>query len=188
MERRFKERLIGAIILVALMVLLVPEFLSGPHPAATAPSPSPEASMRTYTVDVAHIATAPPAPQPPHAASSAPEQASVPIIMSASVAAPPPLVTPPPLAPAPSPVLRSPTASTGWTVQLGSFASKANAESLMRQLKSEGFNVYLSPVGNAAAQRYRVRLGPIADRGSAAGIMAKLQAHRHASTLVPPSE
>jgi cell division septation protein DedD len=73
-------------------------------------------------------------------------------------------------------------------VQLGSFASKANAEALMRQLKSEGFNVYLSPAGKAAAQRYRVRLGPIADRSTAVGIIAKLQAHRHASTLLPPSE
>jgi DedD protein len=79
-------------------------------------------------------------------------------------------------------------ASAGWTVQLGSFANKANAESLTRQLKAEGFNAYIAPIGTAAAQRFRVRLGPIADRAAAAGIMAKLQAHRHASTLLPPSE
>ena len=180
MERRFKERLIGASILVALVVLLVPEFLSGPHPGAAPPAPDSAPSMRTYRIDVAHIATAPPAPQPPRAASAASEPASVPITPSAPVAAPAP-------AP-PSPVVRSASATTGWTVQLGSFTSKANAESLVRQLKKEGFSAYLSPVGSSAARRYRVRLRPIADRGTAALIMAKLQAHRHASTLVPPSE
>jgi DedD protein len=180
MERRVKERLIGAIILVALVVLLVPEILSGPHHGATPPAPDPEPRLRTYTVDVAHIATAPPAPQPPRAASSAPEPAPVPITPSAPIAAP---------APAPaSPLVRSPAATTGWIVQLGSFARKANAESFVRQLKSEGFGAYIAPIGAGAAQRYRVRLGPIGDRSTAAGIMTKLQAHRHASTLLPPSE
>ena len=32
MDRRVKERLIGATILVALIVLIVPELLSGPKP------------------------------------------------------------------------------------------------------------------------------------------------------------
>jgi DedD protein len=180
MERRFKERLIGAIILVALVVVLVPEILSGPHHGAAPPAPDPEPLVRTYTVDVAHIATAPPAPQPPRAASSAPEPAAVPIAPSAPAAAPVPAL--------PSPVVRSPAAATGWTVQLGNFASKAHAETFVRQLKSEGFSAYIAPIGAGAAQRYRVRLGPIADRSTAAGIMATLRAHRHASTLLAPSQ
>jgi DedD protein len=180
MERRFKERLIGAIILVALVVLLVPEILSGPHHGATLPTPDPEPRLRSYTVDVAHIATAPPAPEPSRATSPAPEPAPVPIAPSAPVAAPVP-------AP-PSPVVRSPAATAWWTVQLGNFASKAHAESFVRQLKSEGFSAYIAPIGAGGAQRYRVRLGPIADRSTAAGIMAKLQAHRHASTLLAPSQ
>ena len=38
MDRRVKERLIGASILVVLVVLIVPELLSGPAPA---PVPAP---------------------------------------------------------------------------------------------------------------------------------------------------
>jgi cell division protein FtsN len=72
-------------------------------------------------------------------------------------------------------------------VQLGSFASRTNAETLQRQLKAEGFNVYLAPIGSGAATRYRVRLGPVADRAAAAAIMGRLQAHQHAATLVPPA-
>jgi cell division septation protein DedD len=72
-------------------------------------------------------------------------------------------------------------------VQLGSFASRANAEALQRQLQGEGFSVYLAPIGSGAAMRYRVRLGPVADRAAAAAIMARLQARQHPATLVPPA-
>ena len=51
METRVKERLIGAVILVALIVALVPEILSGPHQASDTGS-SAEQSVRTYTVDL----------------------------------------------------------------------------------------------------------------------------------------
>src|SRR6202042_1832479 len=55
MDRRVKERLIGASILVALVVLIVPELLSGPKPnTATAPSlpaAAPE-PVRNVTVDL----------------------------------------------------------------------------------------------------------------------------------------
>ena len=52
MESRAKQRLTGAIILVALFVLLVPELLTGPgdsHPAADSPSGE---GMRSYTIDL----------------------------------------------------------------------------------------------------------------------------------------
>jgi len=52
MESRAKQRLTGAIILVALFVLLVPELLTGPrssHPATDSPSSE---GMRRYTIDL----------------------------------------------------------------------------------------------------------------------------------------
>jgi DedD protein len=52
MESRAKQRLTGAIILVTLFVLLVPELLTGPrnsHPAADSPSGE---GMRRYTIDL----------------------------------------------------------------------------------------------------------------------------------------
>ena len=52
-----KERLTGAIILVALIVLLVPELLTGPVRSATAPQPAAtsaeESPLRSYTIDLA---------------------------------------------------------------------------------------------------------------------------------------
>lgn len=52
MESRAKQRLTGAVILVALIVLLVPELLTGPgdaHPAADTPA---DEGLRRYTIDL----------------------------------------------------------------------------------------------------------------------------------------
>src|SRR5580704_3009381 len=73
MDRRVKERLIGATILVALIVLIVPELLSGPKPAPVPPLaaglPSP-----TRSVSV-NLATSKATPQP-QAADAASEGAA----------------------------------------------------------------------------------------------------------------
>jgi DedD protein len=72
-------------------------------------------------------------------------------------------------------------------VQLGSFASRANADNLSRQLKGQGFSVYVLPGGSGASVRYRVRVGPLADRGSAERMAAKLRSIGHLSNLVAPA-
>ena len=52
MDSRAKQRLTGAVILVALFVLLVPELLTGPR-VADAPEGSPtDEGMRRYTIDL----------------------------------------------------------------------------------------------------------------------------------------
>jgi DedD protein len=53
MDSRAKQRLTGAVILVALFVLLVPELLRGPRGAANAPADAPaDEGMRRYTIDL----------------------------------------------------------------------------------------------------------------------------------------
>jgi DedD protein len=72
-------------------------------------------------------------------------------------------------------------------VQLGSFASRANADNLTRQLKGQGFSVFVLSGGSGTAARYRVRVGPLADRESAERTAAKLKSLGHVSSLVSPS-
>jgi cell division septation protein DedD len=71
-------------------------------------------------------------------------------------------------------------------VQLGSFANRGNAENLVHQLKAQGFSTYMSAEGSGAAMRFRVRVGPLADRDAAGRIVAKLQSLGHASAIVSP--
>ena len=65
MERIVKERLVGAAVLMAAAVILIPEMLSGPdrtsesEPAAQARSDAP---IKTYTIDLSQSPTAQPTP------------------------------------------------------------------------------------------------------------------------------
>jgi DedD protein len=91
-----------------------------------------------------------------------------------------------PPAPKSSTTTAKPAAGT-WAVQLGSFANRANAEKLAHRLKDQGFSVYVVSSGSGASVRYRVRIGPLADRGAAAQAVAKLKSLGHAASFVPPA-
>jgi DedD protein len=234
MDRRVKERLIGASILVALVVLVVPELLSGPKPS-TAPSPTLPAAapepIRNVTVDLTTSkapansevepgseAGASSSAEPSGASSGTSTGAASGASTAASAAYSPAAETP--IAPSPAPAgtgaslsahngapvkqpprtavaraasvesaATSPT-STGhgsWSVQLGSFASRANADNLTRQIKGQGFSAFVLTGGSGASVRYRVRVGPLADRESAERIATKLKSLGHVGSLVAPA-
>ena len=204
MERRAKERLIGASILVILIVLIAPELLSGPAkkvpPAAPTSLPQPAGDTpepsRSVTVDLTTSrSTATEADSPaaePAPAASAADRAPIP-----EPAAPvPPTVVPsaaPPRVP-PSPAPRAAvesaalaSTSTGaWSVQLGSFANRGNADKLVGQLKAQGYGAYVAPQGSGRSQRYRVRIGPSTDRTGAEHLLARLKGQGHAASIVSP--
>jgi DedD protein len=202
MDRRVKERLIGASILVVLIVLVVPELLSGPKPAAP-----PALGPRTIAEPIRHVTvdlTTSKAPaasdaepvaipaSPASAAGSAPgAESGSPGPNVASPAAAPRATAPAAAPAAPAPVETSApspisAAHASWAVQLGSFASRANADKLLQQLKAQGLTVYLSSGGSGQGLRYRVRIGPLADRDTAERTAAKLKSLGHVSTIVAP--
>jgi DedD protein len=195
MDRRVKERLIGASILVAFVVLVVPELLSGPKraaPPALRAAPTRPEPIRNVIVDLATAKAPATVDQPPSSApqpaSAAESPAAVPV---AAPVAPPAAGGPAPTAAttpvetvSPSPI--SP-ARAAWAVQLGSFASKDNAEILLHQLKAQGFAAYMSAGGSGAAPRYRVRIGPLSDREAAERTAARLKSLGRVSSLVPPA-
>ena len=205
MDRRVKARLVGASILVVLIVLIVPELLSGPPGPAPVPmgprlpvsAPEP---VRNITLDLATSKA--PEPEPPAteaAASSAPPPAARSAEPSSDTHPSetlPPARPPGPAstasletaAPAPiSPSAKPAMAGKAWAVQLGSFASRANADRLVRQLKAQGFPVYVVSGGSGPSLRYRVRIGPMADRGTATQAIAKLKSVGQVASLVPPA-
>jgi DedD protein len=261
MDRRVKERLVGATILVVLIVLIVPELLSGPKARVTPVQPAsaagPAEAVRNVTVDLA-TSKATPAENTPNdntAASAASQPADSTTATGAAVsgdaapgnkasgdatapgeapaaeAAPgegppgapastsrlnraqgPPTIatlkaqqpahfaepqleseppTPKSAPQASKPGNASTTAPAGasnhhWAVQLGSFASRANAEKLVRRRKPLDASLYLSSSGKGASLRYRVRIGPLADRDAAEHMVAKLKKEGQSASVVPP--
>lgn len=216
-----KERLTGAIILVALIVLLVPELLTGPvrsAPRVATAAAAEGAPLRSYTINLADDApsrsaspeaSGPAQPAPlsaPAAAQSAPPvSAEHSGTTSAAPAAQPPAAhapgsaSAPPGATAPRPARvpssaparqasAAPAPGSGgaeqWVVQLGSFASRANAEHLAQQVRAGGFQ---ASVSQAATGRklYRVRVGPVRDRAAAGDLAARLWTAGHTGSVVP---
>ncbi|HEY3656756.1 MAG TPA: SPOR domain-containing protein [Steroidobacteraceae bacterium] len=249
MDRRVKERLVGATILVVLIVLIVPELLSGPKRSGLAPPPAavgPAEPVRNVTVDLATSKATP--AEEATAASATPQEgpSSAAATMSSGEAAPgdtarddtaagdagagqaaagvpapgepgraaskhaaaPTITTlraqqpaPPVLENEPSPPKSAATTSKSgaaraaapadtsrhkWAVQIGSFASQANAEKLVRQLKPHESSAYVSSSGKGPSLRYRVRIGPLADRGAAEREQLKLRKEGLSATVVPP--
>ncbi len=205
MDRRVKERLIGATILVALIVLIVPEMLSGPkRPALPPRATSLPAPTRHVSVDLA-TSRATPAPQPADSATAtsaeppgaaAPSAPSMVTTLPTQGASAPALETEPSSPTSASETAKSAVESAGsaslqarsaWAVQLGVFASKSNADKLVHQLKAGGSPVYVISSGAGSSLRYRVRMGPLPDRGAAERAVLKLKAAGHAATIVNPA-
>jgi cell division septation protein DedD len=220
-----KERLTGAIIFVALIVLLVPELLTGPlrsapRAAAMAP-PAGEPPLRSYTINLADdarartAATHPSGPEQPaplgsgapresasaQALSTAPApqtpagDAAAQVASGAGSATPPAQPSPAApsapaptsVAPAPAPAAPAPAAPLSggaWVVQLGSFASRTNAEHLAQRVRSQGFQASVSQ-GSSGRRLYRVRVAGAHDRAAAAQLAQKLRALGHSGTVVP---
>lgn len=70
-------------------------------------------------------------------------------------------------------------------MQLGSFASRANAERLAQQVHTLGFQVSVSR-GSTGRKLYRVQVGPARDRPAAEQMAARLRAQGHAGGAVVP--
>ena len=197
MERALKERIVGAIVLVAVVVLIVPVFLDGPDEDAEVTSErvllpgQDEQDMKTVVLDRERTVPIPVASDTtpdPVAAASTDDVDSRPIVnteqpaepdteVDATVAAPPPAAT---SEPDPS------AAATGmWAVQLGSFANRDNAEQLAAGLRKQDYAAFLSRLETAQGVRHRVRIGPMPGRAAAEAMAARLVKVGHNGQVVP---
>jgi len=200
MENRLKERLTGAAILVALIVLIVPEIFEGRR-GGTAASPPSAAVPRSYTINLA-APSAPaagtggafkpiPAPQarplapsaspalPAHVAAADPGSGTRSTAERTSPSAPAQsLPTPPP------PQAHHVQAQGGWSVQLGLFSKAANAQRLAHFAQQQGFDVSLTRTGQKGL--YRVDVAGLADRAAAEQVSQRLHRAGLAAAILGP--
>ena len=80
--------------------------------------------------------------------------------------------------------VREKSASGGWAVQLGSFASRVTAERMVKELQGGGHDAFVMPVKSGQATLYRVRIGPMKDRESAAQTLRKVKAATPGAAIV----
>jgi cell division septation protein DedD len=200
LDTALRNRLTGAVILVLLAVLLLPELLTGAGGTATRTSSTSGATseggapLQTLQIDLSGTARGPAgsAPPPPEVTDGQAEGLEV------DPAAPPPVVrlpvpeaitTAPPTAAPPAaapPAAARPTAAppkaapvdptaTRFYVQVGTFTTRERAEAARKDFIKRGFEVIINETTSGARRLHRVRIGPVADRAAAVALEARLR-------------
>jgi DedD protein len=173
MNQVVKRRVVGAGVLVtALLVLGLVFFRGDGEPGGTPVQPSDLADVRSYAIEVPAIPEQPPqeilAGDPPigtllpvpAAEADAPAQPDKPKVKPKSSKA----AASKPDRPADmSPVVPD----VGWSVQVGSFASRDNADRLLKRLKDKGFPAFVYRNAAENPPLFRVRVGPFVQQAEA---------------------
>ncbi|NDE87803.1 MAG: SPOR domain-containing protein [Gammaproteobacteria bacterium] len=197
MDTALKHRLTGAVILVLLAVLLLPELLtgSGQTSRARAAADAANGEERSIRIDLTEAASSPAAAAAPEAnepaAVALPVPPSPPVEAEAAPAAP---VAPATAVPAPvvaasaAPAAATPSAAAvpaaAYYVQIGVFENKASARNLERKLRDKGFKPVVDEIQRSGKTLHRVRVGPEADRASANALRARLETAGHKGSVV----
>ena len=162
-RRRGRQRLIGAIAIVLLLVVFVPMVLdSEPRPVRTEPV------MAIPPKDAAKpLAPPPPAAAPVATPPKAPE------------AAPAKVEAPAAPTPAAAPVLE------GFVVQVGAFRDEAKLRSAREKLQASGVVHYTERLETKSGPLTRLRAGPFPTREAAESALATLKRNALEGKVVP---
>lgn len=194
MDVRIRERLVGALVLVAVIVLLVPAVLKGrstaSEPARAQETKSVEIDLggATEPADADHLV---PEPEIAQAKPEAPPSATPAATPPAAAPEPPPAGTTATVAatsqPAPAAAQAQPTAAepTAWAVQLGAFSSRSKAEGLVTKLRSRGYAAFVLEYRAGGQLLHRVRVGPEQDRARAVAIAERLRKDGYQPVVAP---
>jgi cell division septation protein DedD len=115
-----------------------------------------------------------------------PESAAPPVreeVQGASEAQPEPAPRARRAPPAELPPVSAPPPAGGFAVQVGAFATPSAADGLAAELRKLGHASYVADEGGSGA-RYKVRVGPIAERADADALAARLKREQRLPTWV----
>ena len=189
LDKAYKQRMVGALVLVALAVIFLPMLFSRQDEqrqvTVEAPSTPQAPSVPQVQVDpvvVPEPQALPEEPVPSDDEIAQPVVPAKPIAPAAPVApaakpvAPVPALAAKPSAAPSQPISAAPGKpdttqsrvdanglSVSWSVQLASLSSRESAESLQKDLRSQGYNAYI----RTADGKNRVFVGPLIERAEA---------------------
>lgn len=197
MASKFQNRLVGAVVLVAVGVIFLPALLDGdkkynedqfasiplvPKPGdeqeiesiapieqtAVPSTPSEGASEGMLSEAVTGVEQpAVTTPEPPAVVPVTPPVQPQP--------APPAVVTPPVQPPAPPVQETKPPKGEAWVVQLGALKNAAKVEEIIAKMHFSGYPVYTVPARPVAGQVTRIYIGPSASKSELQAILPHLK-------------
>ncbi|MGN7833245.1 SPOR domain-containing protein [Pseudoxanthomonas sp. 22568] len=154
MDTALKQRLIGAIVLVALAVIFLPMLVKGPAPdsgVSDVPLKVPDAPEGQYETRELPLVTP----------DGAPANGAV------GLPAATPAASPDAAAPADRGLMPAATAGGNYAVSFGAYATAADADAVIARLKQGGLPGYREAATINGRSAYRVRIGPYPDRAIA---------------------
>ncbi len=154
MDTALKQRLIGAIVLVALAVIFLPMLVKGPAPdsgVSDVPLKVPDAPQGQYETRELPLVTP----------DGAPANGAV------GLPAATPATSPDAAAPADRGLMPAATAGGNYAVSFGAYATAADADAVIARLKQGGLPGYREAATINGRSAYRVRIGPYPDRAIA---------------------
>ncbi|PBJ23971.1 cell division protein DedD [Pseudomonas sp. ACN8] len=189
LDKAYKQRMVGALVLVALAVIFLPMLFSRQDeqrqvtveaPAAPQAPALPQVQVEPVVVpepqalpqepvpsddEIAQQESAvPTAPVAPAPAAKPAAPAPVPALAAKPATAPAQPITAAPGKPDTTPSrVDANGLSVSWSVQLASLSSRESAEKLQKTLRSQGYNAYI----RTADGKNRVFVGPLIERAEA---------------------
>jgi DedD protein len=163
-KRRGRQRLIGAITLVLLLVVFVPMILD-PEPRTSRPEPTLAIPAKDNAPPLPAPVQKAPTPAAPVKAAETPAPASpVPVVAAPVKAA----TTPAPASPAPAAAAPVVTPKLeGFAVQVGAFKEDAKLAQAREKLAAAKISHYIERLPTASGELTRLRAGPYATREAA---------------------
>jgi len=189
MEQKLKERLVGAAVLVAVAVIFIPIILTdSPEPDAIQGSNIPDKPESGFNSRIIPI------PEKDEGSSSTPidrsdiqaegnqgknKQNTIQEIVAEKLVSD--NENHADKGPAKEPDVKTEeeiqdnVGLSAWVVQLGSFSSEENAQSLNKKLRKAGYPAFVEPLKKNGQTSYRVRVGPEIKRSDAESLLKILK-------------
>lgn len=185
-----KYRIVGAIVLVALLVIFVPMILDESEPppelrnerqprarveatdTRVVVTPVPGTEARKETLETASVVVPPP-PAPVEEKTKPEAKPTEPV--EKPVAAKKPEVAPAPEKSAKPVAIAYKPGNAAWVVQVGTFSNMQNATQLRDKLKSLGHTVHSHSITVSGKKLMRLRVGPFVDRSKADRAQAQIR-------------
>jgi len=189
LDSAYKQRMVGALVLVALAVIFLPMLFSRQDEQRQVVVEAPASPQAPAVPQVQVEPVVVPEPQalpeeepvPTDEGLAAPQAPSMRVQPSVPAVKPAPAVAAKPAAPAPAPKPVAPQPAApgkpdvgqsridpnglpiSWSIQLASLANRESAEALQKKLRSQGYNAYI----RSADGKNRVFIGPLIERAEA---------------------
>jgi DedD protein len=203
MDHKLKQRLTGAIVLVALAVIFVPIILEGPDDDWTprshsipvqpqmdyrasmeldipAPAQTVEEPTEVVITETLDLQQTPPVKTQPSPDTQQPVPAAGKASSPATAPEKPAKTT---AAPARIAKVAEPQIK-GWFVQVGSFGQEINAKGLQERLQSAGYETRLQKAAIGKGYAYRVLVGPSSSRTQAEKVADRLKSGQQLAGMV----